>query len=186
MIGSHPSLSTKTARKSHDFEPLDGAFRTTGSFSRVNEYANPAQKRRFIKPNRNGDSKPRKTSPAIAASAFGRVSIALLKCRKGCFTATTKMRIKMSALCALILLGFAALAAVLLAAVGIDRGAKAVDRQRCKSIDDIERQLEMERATYDAAFVRHNQARTDRLNRLALLAGVNNRTPKSQEPDRES
>lgn len=42
----------------------------------------------------------------------------------------------MSALCALILLGFAALAAVLLAAFGIDRGAKNIDRQRSEHLED--------------------------------------------------
>ena len=136
MIDSHPSLPKKTARKSRDFDSLDGAFRATGSFSQANEYANPAQKRRIIKPNKNGYSKPRETSPVIAATAFGYVSIALLKCRESCFIATTKTRSEMSSFYALILLGFAALAAVLLVAVGIDRGAKEIDRHRCEHLED--------------------------------------------------
>ena len=136
MIDSHPSLFTKTARKILDFDLIDGAFRAQGSFFHVNEIANPAQKRQFIKPNKNGDSKSLETSLAIGATAFGYVSIALLKCRESCFIATTKTRIEMSALCALILLGIAALAAVLLVAVGIDRDAKAIERQRGEHLED--------------------------------------------------
>jgi hypothetical protein len=71
-----------------------------------------------------------------SAAAFTLVAIALLKCQKGLSSATTKTRIEMSALCALILLGFAALAAVLLAAFGIDRGAKNIDRQRSEHLED--------------------------------------------------
>jgi hypothetical protein len=136
MINSHPSLSTKTARKSLDFDPLDGAFRQAGNWYGSNKNANSAQKRRFIKPNKTGDPLPLDSCPVIAATAFGHASIALLKCRESCRSATTKMRIKMSALCALILLGFAALAAVLLAAFGIDRGAKNIDRKRGEHLED--------------------------------------------------
>jgi hypothetical protein len=135
MINSHPSLFTISGQNRSIQGAISSAkpacFRTFSALPsgiEMLENANPAQKKRFIKPNKTGDPDALKICSAIGGASFGYVAVALLKRRKSCPSATTKRGQKLNVQTALILLGFAALAAVLLVAVGIDRGAKAIKR----------------------------------------------------------
>lgn len=142
MINSHPSLSTISGQLSGisgQFSgisgPLNCPFSLPLDAAEKRGNANPAQKRRFIKPNKTGDPKSRKPTAVIGALPSGPVAIATMKCRESCSRATTEREKKMSPLATLLLLVFAALSGVVYVAVRIDLAEKEIARRR---IDDME------------------------------------------------